>query len=307
MKRLAITAISLLALAACGGGQESSSFDAVEPALAPPPVSQGFAESKRGAPAPLQADLLESEPANPSDPISTDEQYIAYSYNRGLRLPQEQVGTTLDAHLQSCLAAGPATCIVVNSNIYKPSDDYTNGNLSLRATPEWTETFLAGLKSDAESAGGDIISQGQRAEDLTRAIIDTDERLKAQITLQTRLRTLLETRDGALGDILATERELARVTGQIESIRSNLKAMRLRVSMSSIDISYETKRSITDTGRSNPLARAFGDFFHNLSSAFAAVINAFAFGLPWLFLIGVMIFIWLRAIWPWVKRRRKAD
>lgn len=306
MKHVLFAALSLSLVTACGGGSET--FD--KQAAPPPPPPMAMVEE--AAPAEFKRNQSEfddqtSSPADPSEPVSTEEQFIAYSYARGLRLPKDAVDPTLQAHLNACLAAGPSKCIVLNSNIYKPSDDYIRGELSIRAVPDWIETFMATIESDAEGAGGEITSRSTRAEDLTRAILDTDARLQAQITLQTRLRNLLSTREGELRDLLEIERELARVTGQIESIKSNLKAMRLRVSMSRLDVSYESKSSVINPGRENPLARAFGDFFYNFAGALAAVINAFAFGLPWLFLIGVLMFIWLRAIWPWVKRRRKTE
>ncbi|MEE9381562.1 MAG: DUF4349 domain-containing protein, partial [Hyphomonadaceae bacterium] len=100
------------------------------------------------------------------------------------------------------------------------------------------------------------------------------------------------------------ERELARVIGQVESITSNLKALQQRVSMQDLTVSYEPKISPIAGQRFNPLSDAFGNFFSNLSSGLAGVINFFALGLPWMFLIGAMLFIWLRMIWPWARKRR---
>ncbi|MEM6899591.1 MAG: DUF4349 domain-containing protein, partial [Pseudomonadota bacterium] len=134
---------------------------------------------------------------------------------------------------------------------------------------------------------------------------DADARLKAQITLQGRLEDLLANRDGELSDFLQIERELARVTGDIESINTNIKAQRQRVSKSELTVSYENQRTVVPGGRRNPLARAFGDFFYNLSDALASVITFFAIALPWLLVIGILLFIWLRAIWPWVRKRRE--
>ena len=107
-----------------------------------------------------------------------------------------------------------------NKLIYNANEDYVSGNVSLRAKPDWIETFLAAIDEATEKAGGEVTSRSTRADDLTRQIIDTDSRLEAQKTLQTRLEGLLERRDGTLGDLLQIERELARVTGDIESIEA---------------------------------------------------------------------------------------
>ncbi len=250
-----------------------------------------------GAPAP--------EPQQDS-PIRNEsgEQFIAYTYAFGLTLPQAAVSPVMQTHIDACEAAGPQVCIITNSNLSNRYDDQTSGFLSLRAVPSWVDTFQNELDRTVEDADGEITSRNKQAVDLTRAILDTDARLNAKITLKGRLETLLATRDGELGDLLQIERELARVTGEIESITSNLKALRLRVSMSEMTINYETKRSITPISRTNPLGRAFGDFFYNMSEALAAVITFFAIGLPWMVLFGIFLFIWIRAIWPWVRKRR---
>ncbi|MEM8637037.1 MAG: DUF4349 domain-containing protein [Pseudomonadota bacterium] len=305
MFRREIVAGVALLLAACGGG-DSPRSEVTEGEFAPPPVASaelqaqdfgGLAERARSEPTP--------EPIDGGAEAGAGEQYIAYSHNLGLRLPLEGVEPVMQGHVEACQSAGTNTCIVINSNLNKQTDEYTSGYLSLRAEPDWIETFLAGVDETAENAGGEVSQRSSSAEDLTRTILDADARLKAQITLQGRLEDLLANRDGELSDFLQIERELARVTGDIESITSNLKALRLRVSMSELTVSYETERAVVPGGRRNPLARAFGDFFYNLSDALASVITFFAIALPWLLVIGILLFIWLRAIWPWVRKRRE--
>ena len=253
--------------------------------------------SRETSPSPAPPERPDAEPGV--------QQFIAYSHSIGLRLPKGGVDAMMQTHVNACKSAGTDTCIVINSNIYNANDDYVSGNVSLRASPDWIDTFLGAVDEATETAGGEITSRSTSAEDLTRSIIDTGSRLDAQKTLQKRLEGLLARRDGELGDLLQIERELARVTGDIESIQAQLKALRLRVAMSSLDINYETKREPFSASRGNPLGEAIGDFFYNLSAALGGVITAFAIGLPWLILVGILMFIWLRAIWPWVRRRRK--
>ena len=297
MKRV-LLGVSAFALAACGGGQ---SYDT---APSPAPMM-----SKASAPQ-MEADMMEGGPRmrpSPSTPVGEPsvEQYIAYSHNLGLSLPKGQVEPMMGAHTDACRTAGTATCIVINSNIWSQDEDSASGSLSLRATPDWIETFMGSVASDAYKAGGEITQRSTTAQDLTREILDTGARLDAQRTLQGRLMGLLERRDGSLGDLLQIERELARVTGDIESIEAQLKTLRLRVSMSSLDMNYQTKQPAFSATRNSPLGEAFSDFFYNLSSAIAAVITAFAVGLPWIILIGLFAWIWLKLIWPRLRRKPK--
>jgi len=264
----------------------------------------------------FDADQIITSPAPGNDPIPNEggaAQFIAYSYSLGLEFPQAGVEPTLQAHVAACeapwpkvyfarLKHAPRMCIVTNSNVNNRSDDYTNAYLSLRAVPSWIETFQSGLDAEVEAANGEITARNKQSVDLTRQILDTDARLNAKITLKGRLEDLLATREGDLGELLQVERELARVTGEIESITSNLKALRLRVSMSDMTINYSTKRSLVSGGRSNPLGEAFGDFFYDMSSALAAVITFFAVGLPWMIVIAIFLFIWLRGIWPRIRK-----
>ena len=300
-----VIALGALALTACGGGgsgdyERSASAPAPAPMMADEVAEFDTSRSLKSARGPRG----ESAPVEPATGEPTVEQYIAYSHNLGLTLPKGGVDPMMAAHTAACRAAGTNTCIVINSNVYSQDEDYASGNLSIRATPDWIESFMSGVEADTESAGGEITQRSTSAEDLTRQIVDTGARLEAQKTLQSRLLNLLERRDGELGELLQIERELARVTGDIESIEAQLKTLRLRVSMSSLTIGYQTKVPAFSGSRENPLGEAFGDFFYNLSAAIAAVITAFAVGLPWIILIGLFLWIWMKLIWPRIRGRK---
>ncbi|WP_321487829.1 DUF4349 domain-containing protein [uncultured Hyphomonas sp.] len=296
--RIALSALTLSAmgLAACGG--PGASRESARPMSAPPPP----VEMSMGA---LYADEDQINMAEPeAGGESVAQQYIAYSHSVGMRLPVNAIEPALQGHIDACNKAGPTVCMVTNSWMNAYSEDEASASLNLRATPAWIDEFLSGVEAEAKAAKGEITNRQTTAEDLTVSIIDTDARLKAQQTLQARLEQLLADRPGKLGELLETERELARVNGEIDSLKSTLAALRLRVSMSQLSIGYETKRNPVSQGALEPLARAFGDFFYNLSSALAAVITAFAVGLPWLILIGVFVWIWLKLIWPRVRRKK---
>lgn len=303
--RMIMLGAGALTLAACGGGS-GSDYD--RPAAAPI-METMVADESFDAGAEFKSNRSRPAGGAPNDGASvgepTAEQYIAYSHNLGLSFPKGGVEPMMAAHTEACRAAGTETCIVINSNVYSQEEDYASGNLSIRATPAWIESFLGAIEGETEQAGGEITQRSTRAEDLTRQIIDTGARLEAQKTLRGRLLGLLERRDGELGELLQIERELARVTGEIESVEAQLKTLRLRVSMSSLDVNYQTKVPAFSGSRENPLGAAFGDFFYNLSSAIAAVITAFAVGLPWVLLIGVFLWIWLKLIWPRLRGKKK--
>ncbi len=297
--RFALSAITLSTLALSACGRPGATNESARPMSAPPPS----VEMSMGAKLADDGMFMEEQDAGGGGE-AVAQQYIAYSHSVGMRLPVAAIEPTLQGHINACNAAGPAVCMVTNSWMNSYSEDEASASLNLRATPAWIDEFLNGVEAEAKAAKGEITNRQTTAEDLTVSIIDTDARLKAQQTLQGRLEQLLADRPGKLGELLETERELARVNGEIDSLKSSLAALRQRVNMSQLSIGYETKRNPVSQGALEPLARAFGDFFYNLASALAAVITAFAVGLPWLILIGVFIWIWLKLIWPRIRRKK---
>ncbi len=233
---------------------------------------------------------------NPSD-IS----YLAYRYTFGYALPAKSVIKTANAHAEFCQNAGPQKCQLLSSNNAKHSESDSYANLSLRVAPNWLNEFKQNLTMTIEAEDGTLMNSGLTAEDLTRSILDTDARLKALRTLRIRLQNLLETKDAELNELLSLERELSRVQGQIESTSSQLKALRKRVNMSVVDISYQSQAVSVSRDKISPIGRALKAFIGNIAQGVANVINVIAYILPWMIL--VIPALWLiRRFW----RRRKA-
>lgn len=287
-------AASAIMLAACGASDRAYESS---PAMAPPP------EAMKMADAPME-EAVAAEGGEVAPDTAGAVQYIAYSHSIGLRIPVAAIEATMQAHIDACNKAGPAVCVVTNSWLNAYSEDQASASLNIRATPAWINTFLGGIEAEAEAVKGEVTNRQTTAEDLTVTIIDTDARLKAQILLQERIEELLADRPGNLGELLETQRELARVNGEIDSLTSSLAALRQRVNMSQLSVGYETKTDPLSQGALEPLGNAFGSFFYNLASAVAAVVTAFAVGLPWLILIGALLWIWLRLIWPRIRRKK---
>ena len=156
------------------------------------------------------------------------------------------------------------------------------------------KTFRDGVSSDAQEAGGKLTSNTVNAEDLTRYIVDLDARLNAKITLRDRIRTLLETSEGSLSDILNAERALADVQGEIDSMTAQLNAAKARVAMSTLNISYQSDPE-TSTGLFKPLGEAFGDFGRTSIASLASAVR-FVAG-AWPFFIIVMIVLAILRMW----------
>jgi len=299
MKKLIIP-LALL-LTACGGSnmmlednaspqvQRATSMDMAE--------SDGFRQSKVASPVPPPHEQNTDNP--------TSQSFLAYRYNYGFQLPAKSVAATAKSHADMCLKAGPSKCQVLNSSTSAHNEDHVNAGLSVRAEPEWLKTFKTDMQSSVEAAKGKLTNSGVSAEDLTRQILDTDARLKAQTTLRDRLQSLLATRNAELKDLLALERELARVQGQIESATTTLNVLRKRVSMSVVDIHYQSQSVAVSQSALAPIGRALKNFVGQFAYGLSNVIAFFAGILPWLIFV-ILPGLWvLRKWWRGRKLPRK--
>ncbi len=284
MKTLIIPfTISVLLMGAC---QQKDSF-------APKPEMMGrtdMAQSEMKMGAPVRA---QSQPNNSA-------LLLAYRYHFNFAIPSNALESVSQKAIDTCASAGMDKCRVVNSSLNRYDDDNISANIELRVAPDWFENFKRGLVSDSDTAGGKLTGSNVSSEDLTIAISDNDAKLNALKTLRSRLHGLLETKGNALKDIIAVERELARVQGQIEGSTARLRVLRTRVSMSQVHLSYETKSVAASRSSFTPIKRALHDFIGTVAQGFAGVIRFIAFILPWL-VIGIPLLWLLRRIW----RRRK--
>lgn len=294
MKRI-LFGIALLSLTACSGGERTYNerLDVMEEASpAPVMMSNGFSAEKRA-----RSPQVEQVSENP-----IAQSFLAYRYNYGFELPSKAVAATAKSHAEMCQAAGANKCQILSSSTNDNNADYVSANLSLRAEPEWLESFAGDIQESVSTAEGRMTSNSVSAEDLTRSILDTDARLKAQTTLRDRLQGLLATRDAKLPDLLALERELARVQAQIESATTTLAALRQRVSMSRVDINYQSKHLAVSQSAISPVTDSLKGFVRTVSYGLSNVIDFFASVLPWLLLVILPGLWFLRWFW----RRRKA-
>lgn len=303
--RAGMIALALVTLAACNQSemaQDAPSGLASAPAEAPaPPPPGGPAQAARGGEefaSDIQIETEERKGATPQqsgqpgDPIS----YLAYSYAIGMQLPGEQVIPLMGAHEKACRDAGPRLCQLIGSTRSGDPQSYLSGSISLRGEPAWLQRFMGGLEGQARDAGGKIASESISTEDLTRAIIDTEATLRAKTALRERIQALLRSHPGKLSDILEAERELARVQGEIDSITSNLAAMRTRVSMSALTLSYESKPRSVAGDTFEPLTQAFASFLSVIVQGFAAIVLIVAGVLPFAIVFGLIawLLIWIR-------------
>lgn len=271
--------------AAYGGMARGMAGEAAAPAPAAPPAMDADANAR--AP---QQQPSPSQPAGPTPVL-----YMAYSFTRGLELPSERLAGLMDRHVQACQAAGPRVCQLIGSNRTGDPESYMEGYVSLRAEPMWLNTFISGLSAQADEAGGRIVTENVTSEDLTRQMVDTESRLRAQTTLRDRLQALLRSRPGRLADLLEVERELARVQGDIDAVQSALAVMRTRVAMSELSLQYRSAPRSVGSDTFEPLRRALAGFLGIIVGGFAVIITVIAGLIP--IAVVVIPLVWMAFRW----------
>jgi hypothetical protein len=106
-----------------------------------------------------------------------------------------------------------------------------------------------------------VTAEGVDGEDVTQESVDLDARLENARNSEKRLVAILTNRTGDLEGVLAVEREITRVRGEIESMEAQRKALDRRISYATLDLQLtEEKRAAVDLGP-QPLSDRFVDQF----------------------------------------------
>lgn len=280
--------LALSLLAAC------SREEAYEPDVAAAPEAAVASRAYGG-------DAIMPPEPQPNNDVANAGVMLAYSYSMGIKAPKEAIALLVALHERACIEAGTKICQVMGSSVNTYGEDQVSGYLNLRAEPKWLETFRGGVASDAEKSGGELTSNTVSTEDLTQFIIDNTARLEAKKALRERIKNLLETREGTLNDVLAAERALSEVQGEIDSMTASLEAAKARVAMSALSISYSSDPE-TSVSMWKPLSEAFSAFGRTSMQSLADAVNFIARTWPF-FILGLIILAILR-VW-WRGRRRK--
>ena len=88
-------------------------------------------------------------------------------------------------------------------------------------------------------ASGDVIHRDVSAQDVTDAYVDLEARLKNARAVRDRLQALLE--KAAVKEALDIQKELERVTGEVEVLEGKLKLLSNKVAYSTIEVSFQAR------------------------------------------------------------------
>jgi len=132
---------------------------------------------------------------------------------------------------------------------------------------------------------GKIESQTSTAEDVGEEFVDVTARQNNAHKLEERLIALLATRTGKLEDVLAVERELARVREEIERYEGRLRYLKSHVATSTLTVTVHEKAPVVAqyTGKN-----VIVESFKNAWTIFVQFLAVFISSLGWIIPTGVI-------------------
>ena len=191
--------------------------------------------------------------------------------------------------------ARDANAYITNTSMQSADKRARVATLTLRVPAANFDRVLSGLEPL-----GDVEQVNVTSEDVGEEYMDAGVRLQNSRRLETRLLELLATRTGRLEDVLAVERELARIREEIERMEGRMRYLRNRADISTLTIElHEPQPLLTNYEGNNVLTGALRQAWRNFVGFIAGAIAALGVLIP---LAAVIVFV----AWLW-RRRRNAQ
>ena len=164
---------------------------------------------------------------------------IAYSYTVSYAFDRPTVAQVQGDQLALCRRLGSRRCLVVRSTLHTPGpDEHVAADEAMLLVDA---RIVAGLNQRLDvlaKAGGARLTERQlTAEDVTRATIDADAKVRAKQALAERLLAIIRSGKGNVGELVQAERAYA-TTQEVDAARQEQASLARRVAMSSVTISY---------------------------------------------------------------------
>ena len=131
---------------------------------------------------------------------------------------------------------------IVESNVYRESEESVSGRLTVRIPEKHFQTFLM----DAEGEAAEVLKRNVTGEDITEQYIDLESRMKSKRTVEERLLEFMGNAEKT-EDLLKISTDLSKVQEEIEVIVGKMKYLENQTSFSTIEITmYENRVIVPD-------------------------------------------------------------
>jgi len=223
---------------------------------------------------------------------STDGQRrtLAYQHTIQIDTQEAKVAPIYEAAMAACRTASDDLCTLLESHI--STGRLASASLRFRAKPSGIAKLVTALGKQA-----DITDQSTKAEDLAGPIQDGDKKLVMLTTYRAELEELRSHAGNGVDALIKLNHELAEVQSELETATGIQAGLLQRVQTETLDVTIRSERNQSFW---RPISLATSDFGSNLSQGVSTAITGTAYLIPWVFLIGLAVWI-VRKLW----RRRK--
>ncbi len=270
-----LAALASLTFAACAKRKADTSADtrAMEPRTEATKGNAQSADGKPGAEAPTPA----------------DKRKVIRTGRLDLRI--ESYDETRDKLAALVQQAGG---YIDSTQVSHHSGAVSSATIVLRLPSEGFGSTLGQLRGL-----GEVVSEHTDARDVTDEYVDVAARLASARVLEKRLLELVAERTGTIENVLAVERELARVRGEIEGFEGKIRQWDDQVAMSTLTLGLTTHRpeiAAHDQGLGERISDGFNASIEALRDFGSGLAIALIAILPWL-VLGVPAFLIGRRLW----------
>jgi hypothetical protein len=193
--------------------------------------NQTLAFQSKAKAAEANAPAAQNAPLAPSPPAAVDTRKLIRNAQLDLEVKSYQA-----AFDQVSVLTKAAGGYVDTSNSQRGGNGKLQGTVVVKILPENLDAFLLKLREL-----GDVQNQQVSTDDVTKDYFDTQARLVNSQKMELQLQDLLKRENGKVSDLLAVERELGRVRGEIEQMQGQLKLYDFQVQYATVTMNIAEK------------------------------------------------------------------
>lgn len=279
-----------MAVGAAGGADASGAFAPAAPPPAPPAMqSDGLALAERAAA--RDADLAQVQQAPQVLPGAVFDSTPAMIIRTGeARVEVDSLEASVAQVERAAAALGGW---IAHSSLQLGEQQWRTARLEVKIPADRWEEMVGGL-----DAIGELRQLTTATEDVGEQFVDVTAQLSNARRLEERYLQLLENRTGSLEDLLAVERELARVRERIERMQGRLRYLSQRVAVSTLVVTLEEQTDLLSTvPGEQPMRDALRGAWRNFVGVITGGIELLGAVLPIALLLAA-------GLWGWRRVRR---
>lgn len=261
--------------------------------------TEGFAETPSPPPMPTAAtQAYDSTSTTPADPgASIVPPMLIRTGNAVIEVDSLEIAIS-EVRLLAQRMGG----FIANTSMQTGQGQIRSATLEMKVPSARFDEAIGGLRPL-----GKVEAVNEQSEDVGEEFVDITARMTNARRLEERLLALLASRTGKLEDVLAVERELARVRQEIERYEGRMRYLRTRAAVSTLSVTVHEPRPLigSNPGRS-VIGEAFRNAWRNFVRFIAGLIEAMGVLVP-LAVIGVVAWLLWRRFGPSLPLRRPPE